>query len=421
MNNLQVVEIRTYTILFHRPVFHNLQPEQRFSGRFRLGLLRKRQPLLNETVVLLSATSKWILLGYIWYMKCPFFFILLFFCATIQAQDTLIWSNGNRMVVTIHSIDSLVRYSAPDDPFGEVYTMRYSDLAGIQHYDKHKGIDYYSKKASKNKKITTQPIDDVYDVELKSTSAPDSDAASRRMYTIGVAAGISDPVFKFGTTHIGKIDNSDNGQGANGYATSGGSVGICLNEVPLKKQWGLTCLLNYTYNKFDLHSYISQVNTVGLGQYQGLSAGAYQAITLMAGPTWRTEGELYWMEARMLFGALLCIAPAVSDSGHLNLYTGYHGSDPGMTINNSSTARAFAFDIGAGIHGYMSDHILLSLQIDFLSADPFFENTVLSPKWNSTTGTTDEVNTSYHYRIPIECLIAKVGVCFILKKRKRKH
>jgi hypothetical protein len=68
-------------------------------------------------------------------MKKFLTFLGFCFCLNSFAQDTLIWKNGNRMLVHILSVDSVVlRCQVPDEANGEKFSVAISELAAV-HYE----------------------------------------------------------------------------------------------------------------------------------------------------------------------------------------------------------------------------------------------------------------------------------------------
>ncbi|MFI5150535.1 MAG: hypothetical protein ACHQRM_12430 [Bacteroidia bacterium] len=84
-------------------------------------------------------------------MKRILFFFSLLYVFASYGQDTLIWSNGNKMVVDIVSSDSIVRYRDYAEPNGEVFIIRHNELAFIHFADGHKETGAWS--AEEQKKI----------------------------------------------------------------------------------------------------------------------------------------------------------------------------------------------------------------------------------------------------------------------------
>ncbi|HXC04514.1 MAG TPA: hypothetical protein VNZ86_07155 [Bacteroidia bacterium] len=88
-----------------------------------------------------------------------FFSLCLLACLKTTAQDTLIWKNGNTMLVHIISSDSIVRYQDFQEPYGEVFSLKHADLASI-HYSngrKEKG-DWSLAEIKKSKYIQAKVI-----------------------------------------------------------------------------------------------------------------------------------------------------------------------------------------------------------------------------------------------------------------------
>ncbi len=219
-------------------------------------------------------------------------------------------------------------------------------------------------------------------------AAKKNDSIKSYKVNISINGGIGFPIGDFGTalnlatTYVNSIPKTS--FGSIGYFTNGGFAkqGLAFNlisEVFMDKaNWGTVGFVGFNSNSINVQELINYSNTnaapINL-HYRGLepdyssaeSKNNYENYNFQIGVFYETSASFLSLDLRGMVGVASCKSPA------LTFYSGQVSSgDYSVDNYNSVNAISFCLDLGLSIRANIIKRMFISLNADFIHAEPTF-------------------------------------------------